>query len=134
MNKQFIYLLITSILPLITFSQSTQDTSISSSELVLTVDSEFPLIKQYKLLKNDAILNGNVSSNKIILINGIEFSPEVTSSVKENTIIYTMSLEDIKVLLKVQIEVIDNIVNLKFIEIKESGEFKVNTIAFPEHY
>lgn len=133
MNKQFIYLLITSILPLITFSQSTQDTSISSSELVLTVDSEFPLIKQYKLLKNDAILNGNVSSNKIILINGMEFSPEVTSSVKENTIIYTMSLEDIKVLLKVQIEVIDNIVNLKFIEIKESGDFKVNTIAFPEH-
>jgi endo-alpha-N-acetylgalactosaminidase len=133
MNKQFISLLITSILPLIIFSQSTQDTSICSSELVLTVDSEFPLIKQYKLLKNDAILNGNVSSNKIILINGIEFSPEVTSSVKENTIIYTMSLEDIKVLLKVQIEVIDNIVNLKFIEIKESGEFKVNTIAFPEH-
>jgi len=133
MNKQFICLLITSVLPLITFSQSTQYTSISSRELVLTVDSEFPAIKQYKLLKNNAVLNGNTSSNKIVLINGIAFSPKVTSSVKESAIIYTMSLEDIKVLLRVKIEVVDNIVDLKFIELKEDGDFKVNTIAFPEH-
>jgi endo-alpha-N-acetylgalactosaminidase len=132
MTKQFIYLLIASILPLITFSQSTAYTSISSSELVLTVDSEFPLIKQYKLLKNNAILNGNISNNKIVLINGIEFSPEVTSSVTENAISYTMSLEDIKVLLRVKIEVLDDIVDLKFIEIKEAGDFKIHTIAFPE--
>ncbi len=132
MTKQFIYLLIASILPLITFSQSTPYTSISSSELVLTVDSEFPLIKQYKLLKNNAILNGNISNNKIVLINGMEFSPEVTSSVTENTITYVMSLEDIKVLLRVKIEVLDDIVDLKFIEIKEAGDFKIHTIAFPE--
>ena len=132
MTKQFIYLLIASILPLITFSQSTPYTSISSSELVLTVDSEFPLIKQYKLLKNNAILNGNISNNKIVLINGMEFSPEVTSSVTENTITYVMSLEDIKVLLRVKIEVLDDIVDLKFIEIKEDGDFKIHTIAFPE--
>ena len=132
MTKQFIYLLIASILPLITFSQSTAYTSISSSELVLTVDSEFPLIKQYKLLKNNAILNGNISNNKIVLINGMEFSPEVTSSVTENTITYVMSLEDIKVLLRVKIEVLDDIVDLKFIEIKEAGDFKIHTIAFPE--
>ena len=132
MTKQFIYLLIASILPLITFSQSTAYTSISSSELVLTVDSEFPLIKQYKLLKNNAILNGNISNNKIVLINGIEFYPEVTSSVTENAINYTMNLEDIKVLLRVKIEVLDDIVDLKFTEIKETGDFKIHTIAFPE--
>ena len=133
MNKQFIYLLTILLFPLISFSQSTKYTSISSTELVVTVDSEFPLIKQYKLLKNNAILNGNVSNNKVVLINGIEFSPEVTSSVKENTIIYTMSIEGIKVLLKVKIEVVDHMVYLKFIEIKETGDFKVNTIAFPAH-
>jgi endo-alpha-N-acetylgalactosaminidase len=132
MTKQFIYLLIALILPLITFSQSTPYTSISSSELVLTVDSEFPLIKQYKLLKNNAILNGNISNNKIVLINGIEFYPEVTSSVTENAINYTMNLEDIKVLLRVKIEVLDDIVDLKFTEIKETGDFKIHTIAFPE--
>ena len=133
MNKQFIYIVLTAILPLITYSQSTQYSSIGSRQLVLTVDSEFPAIKQYKLLKNNAVLNGNTSSSRVVLINGIEFSPEVTSSVKENAIIYTMSLEDIKVLLRVEIEVVDDIVGLKFIEIKESGDFKVNTIAFPEH-
>jgi len=133
MNKQFIYLLIILISSLIAFSQSTQYVSISSGELVVTVDSEFPVIKEYKLLKNNAILSGNASSSKIVLINGIEFSPEVASSVKENAIIYTMSLEYIKVLLRVKIEVVDNIVNLKFIEIKETGDFKVNTISFPEH-
>jgi endo-alpha-N-acetylgalactosaminidase len=133
MNKQFISLLTILFLPLIAFSQSTKYTSISSTELVLTVDAEFPLIKQYKLLKNNAILNGNVSNNKIVLINGIEFSPEVTSKVKENTIIYTMSLEDIKVLLRVKIEVVNDMVDLKFIEIKETGDFKVNRIAFPAH-
>ena len=133
MIKQFIYIVLTAILPLITYSQSTQYSSIGSRQLVLTVDSEFPAIKQYKLLKNNAVLNGNTSSSRVVLINGIEFSPEVTSSVKENAIIYTMSLEDIKVLLRVKIEVVDDIVGLKFIEIKESGDFKVNTIAFPEH-
>jgi endo-alpha-N-acetylgalactosaminidase len=133
MNKQFIPLLTILFLPLIAFSQSPKYTSISSTELVLTVDADFPLIKQYKLLKNNAILNGNVSNNKIVLINGIEFSPEVTSKVKENTIIYTMSLEDIKVLLRVKIEVVNDMVDLKFIEIKETGDFKVNRIAFPAH-
>ncbi|MFT5249790.1 MAG: endo-alpha-N-acetylgalactosaminidase, partial [bacterium] len=133
MNKQFIPLLTILFLPLIAFSQSPKYTSISSTELVLTVDADFPLIKQYKLLKNNAILNGNVSNNKIVLINGIEFSPEVTSKVKENTIIYTMSLEDIKVLLRVKIEVVNDMVDLKFVEIKETGDFKVNTIAFPAH-
>jgi len=99
----------------------------------LTVDYEFPIIKEYKLIKNNVTLSGNVTNNKIVLINGIEFSPKVTSSIKENAIIYNMSFEDIKVLLVLKIEVVDNIVDLKFIEIKETGDFKINTIAFPEH-
>lgn len=133
MKKRFIYLLIASILPLITFSQATQYTSISSRELVVMVDLDFPIIKQYTWLKNNAIFNGNASGNKTMLINGIVFSPEVTSSVKENAITYTMSIEEIQVLLRVKIEVVDDIVDLQFIEIKEGQYFKINTIAFPAH-
>ena len=133
MNKPFINLLIALMLPLIASSQEAKHASISSSELVLTVDSEFPSIKQYRLVKNNAVLSGNSSNNKIVSINGIAYSPKVTSSVKENAIIYTMRLKDIKVLLRVKIEVIGDIVDLAFIEIKEAGDFKVKTIAFPEH-
>jgi endo-alpha-N-acetylgalactosaminidase len=114
-------------------SQSAQCQSIKSSEIELVVSADFPIIKQYKLLKNKALLNGNLSNNKAVLINGIEFHPKVTSTVKGNAILYTMSIEDIEVVLTIKIEVIGTIVNLKFTEIKENGTFKINTIAFPEH-
>jgi len=133
MNKRFIHILIASILPLFLSSQSSQYQSIKSDKLILRVDADFPSINQYKLLKNNAILNGNISNNKTLLINGIKFEPKVTSKVNENAILYTMSIEDIEVLLTVKVEVIDNIVELKFIEIIENGIFKINTIAFPDH-
>ena len=133
MNKQFIQILIAAISPLLAFSQSIQYPSIKSDKLALSVVADFPSIKQYKLLKNNAILNGSISNNKTLLINGIEFKPKVTSTVKANAILYTMSIEDIEVLLIVKVEVIDNIVVLKFINVIENGAFKINTIAFPEH-
>ena len=117
MNKRFVHILIAAILPLLSFSQSTQYQSIQSDNLALSVDANFPSIKQYRLLKNNAILNGSISNNKTLLINGIKFQPKVTSKVNENAILYTMSIEDIEVLLTVKIEVIDNIVDLKFIEV-----------------
>mgnify|MGYP003673403159 FL=1 len=117
MNKRFIHILILAILPLLALSQSIQYQSIKSDKLVLSVDANFPSIKQYKLLKNNAILNGSISNNKTLLINGIEFQPKVTSIVKENAIIYTISIDDIKVLLTVKVEVIDNIVDLKFVKV-----------------
>ena len=131
--KKLITILFAAILPLLSFSQSTQCQSIQSDDLELNVDVDFPSIKQYRLLKNNATLNGSISDNKTLLINGIEFQPEVTSKVNENAILYTMSIEDIEVLLAVKIEVIDNVVDLKFIEVIENGAFKINTIAFPEH-
>ena len=133
MNKQLIHILVTSILSLTAFSQSNKYQSISSNALELTVDTEFPIIKQYKYLKNDAVLKGNISNNKNVLINGIEFHPNIKSIVEESSIFYTMSFEDIGVVFKVKIEVTDNIVNLKFIEIIESGDYKISSIAFPEH-
>jgi endo-alpha-N-acetylgalactosaminidase len=133
MQKQLIHILITSILSLTAFSQSIKFQSISSNELEVTVDTEFPIIKQYKFLKNNAVLKGNISNNKNVLINGIEFHPNIKSTVKENSIFYTMSFEDIRVLFKVKIEVTDNIVDFKFTEIKERGDYKVSSIVFPEH-
>ena len=121
------------ILPTVVFSQSTTSASISSSELVVTIDSEFPTIEQYRLIKNDAVLSGNSSDNKTVLINGIAFSPQVTSSITESAVIYTMIVEEIKVSLQVKIEVMGDIVDLSFLEIKEAGDFKVSSIAFPEH-
>ena len=133
MNKRFIHILIAAILPFLASFQSIQYQSIKSDQLALSVDANFPSIIQYKLLKNNAILKGSISNNKTLLINGIEFQPKVTSTVKDNAILYTMSIEDIEVSLTVKVEVIDNIVELKFIEVIENGAFKINTIAFPEH-
>ena len=133
MNKRFIHILIAAILPFLASFQSIQYQSIKSDQLALSVDANFPSIIQYKLLKNNAILKGSISNNKTLLINGIEFQPKVTSTVKDNAILYIMSIEDIEVSLTVKVEVIDNIVELKFIEVIENGAFKINTIAFPEH-
>ena len=133
MNKLFILFLIAAILTLPALSQSAQHKSIKSDQLELSVDADFPSINQYELLINKARLKGSISQNKTLLINGLEFYPKVTSTVKANAIIYTMSIEDIKVILTVKIEVIGHTVALKFLEVTENGDFKINTIAFPEH-
>ena len=77
MNKQLIQILFALTLSLTAFSQSNNYQLISSNELELTVDAEFPIIKQYKLLKNNAVLKGNISNKKVVLINGIEFHPNI---------------------------------------------------------
>ena len=133
MNKRFIHILIAAILPLLSFSQSAQYQSIQSGDLALSLDANFPSIKRYTLLKNNATLEGSISNNKTLLINGILFQPKVTSTVSENAILYTMTIEDIEVVLTLKVEVIDNIVDLKFTHVKENGIFKINSIAFPEH-
>lgn len=133
MNKRLIHLLIIAILPMLSFCQSTQYQSIKSDQLVVNVDANFPSIKQYKLLKNKATLDGSITNNKTIVINGIVFQPKVTSVVSENAILYTLRIDDIEVVLTVKVEVIDNSVHLKFIEVIENGTFKISTIAFPEH-
>lgn len=134
MKKLLILLIIIiSIFPCLTFSQTNTQLSIRSNDLEIKAEANFPIIKQYKLLKKEAILNGNISNQKTVLINGIEFTPKVKSKVMGNAIHYTMSIEEIDVSFEIKISVVENVVDFKFMEIKEKGDFKINTIAFPQH-
>lgn len=133
MNQRFKFSIISVLLPFFVCAQSIIYPSITSDKLSISVDANFPLIRQYSLFQNHGVLYGNLSSNYSLLINGVIFQPNVTSLLSESSILYTMRIQDIGVVLTVKIEVIDNIVVFKFTDIVENGVFKIKTIAFPEH-
>lgn len=52
---------------------------------------------------------------------------------KGNSVIYTLNVEELAVVMKVKMEVVDNTLDMKFTDIQENGSAKVKTIEFPNH-
>jgi len=115
------------------FSLFSQDKIIQSKELKVTVDTSFPLIKNYSFKGETNSLLGNIAAKKEIAINNHLFTPKTTSKVTGNSITYQMEFDSIDVIIETKIEVIENVVDFKITKINEIGDFKVNYISIPDH-
>ncbi len=107
--------------------------NIRSNHLEVTVDADFPSIKQYKIHTSGATLLGSITNNKTIVINNEAFVPQTSHTIDNNKIEYTLTIKEIDVVLTTQIEVIDDIIDFKITNIQENGTFRVGTISFPNH-
>ncbi|MGG5461809.1 endo-alpha-N-acetylgalactosaminidase family protein [Clostridium sp. B9] len=109
---------------------------ISSEELSVTIDRDFPNITEYRM--GDKVIKGANNSRDEFLINGKIFTPTVTSEKNPDTsqgesYIYRVNFEDINVDMVLSLTVVENTVKIQFEEINENGDFKVGTIQIPNH-
>ncbi|USK36732.1 endo-alpha-N-acetylgalactosaminidase family protein (plasmid) [Bacillus sp. F19] len=107
--------------------------SISSKDLKVTLDSEFPRVIEYEWLANGAKLYGQSEKLSTVKINGEEYDPEVKVRKKKNQAEYTLYFEPLKVEINMIVQVKNNVLEIKAQKIKEKGSFKVETIEIPNH-
>ncbi|MFT6126434.1 MAG: endo-alpha-N-acetylgalactosaminidase, partial [Flavobacteriaceae bacterium] len=108
-------------------------TQLNSNQLSVTVDETFPRIVNYQWNTSGAVLSANDNQLSTLLINGESYAPKVSSNTEKNKILYTLTITELDLELKLHISVQKNIVSLKFDTITENGVFKVHTIEFPNH-
>ena len=109
----------------------TNTTTISSDELSVVVDTEFPRIKKYTWLDNNSEINGQVNGVNEVRINGNPYIVTAASTAYNDKIAYSMNIDEIEVQLNAEISVEDNIVTFEITNILENGSELVNSIEFP---
>lgn len=136
MMKYFVTLVITAVLliPGKLFSQEGKQINISSNKLELSLDTKFPRIIKYQWKETGSYFYGSNSTAKELLINGKTYSPDLVAfSTQGNPALYTLGISELNLLIKLKIEVLDDVVDFRVTEIQENGRFRLKTLAFPSH-
>lgn len=107
--------------------------TLSSSCMDVLLNKDFPSVRSYIWKKDHSQLGGQPFDVKTITINGDTYRPSVTGKTEANRVLYTLKIKEIAVDLQVCCEVKDNVLQLSVTDIKEKGDFKVRTLAFPDH-
>lgn len=111
--------------------QAATTPTIESSKLRVTVDDSFPRIIQYQWLANGAVIYGQEDTLTTVKINGTEYTPAVTSSKTEDTITYNLDFSSIGVKMTMHFKVVENTVEFKVTDIKETDSTLVKTFEIP---
>ena len=114
-----------------------ENVTISSKQLEVTVDSDFPRVISYKHLDTDGIIYGQDQQINEIVLNGKSYTPEVTSKKSlfgSKNISYKMSFAEAgNVSMEASIKVKDDTVIFMIDKIEDNDDFKINTIEIPQH-
>lgn len=111
--------------------QITDKDVIASSDMKVTIDKLFPNVVQYE--KGSAVMYGTDSSMDTVKINGKAYKPQVEYTKDDSSAEYTLTFNDIKVVMKVKFKVVNNILNMDITDIQENGDIKVSSIEIPNH-
>lgn len=107
--------------------------NIASKILKVTLDRSFPRIVQYQWLSTADILYGQEDQLSQVKINGKLYSPQISFSKTKSSAAYVLDIPEISISVKIQIKVINNVVEFHVTQINENGTFKVNTFEIPNH-
>ena len=106
---------------------------LSSSRMEVLLNKDFPSVQSYLWKENQSRLDGQPFDVKAIVINGDHYLPQVTSKTEADRVLYTLKVKEIGITIKVCCQVTDNVFQLSVTGIEERDDFKVKTLAFPDH-
>ena len=102
--------------------------SIESSVMKVNIDTTFPRVVDYTWKADNTKLDGQVDRYNQIEIDGKRYVPQVICEVVENVATYTMTIEEIGVVITSTITVDNNKLRLEITKIEENGSVKVKKI------
>ncbi|MGN7357438.1 endo-alpha-N-acetylgalactosaminidase family protein [Paenibacillus sp. SAF-054] len=112
--------------------------TLSSGKMKAEIDKEFPRVKKYTWNSSSAEMNGQLNGVNELKINGKSYYPTALSYIKKDaagdkgeTAVYTLMVPGINVKLVVEMELKDNVLQMKVTDLQENGTEKVKTIQFP---
>ncbi len=115
-----------------------QSYTISSKQLEVTVASEFPRVISYKHRATGSVLYGQSREIDEVVINGISYTPEVTSGKKSfldsKGIRYNMVFPEAgDITMEASLTVSGAVLMFKIDKIVDNDAFRINTIEIPQH-
>lgn len=108
--------------------------TLSSPCMDVLLNKDFPSVQAYIWKKDRSRLDGQPFDVKTVTINGDTYRPVVRGKAEKDRVLYMMKIKEIDVELHVCCEVKENILQISITDIKEKGDYKVKTLAFPDHY
>lgn len=115
-------------------AKTTKPSSIKlvSDKIEVIFSKEYPTVYQYKI-KDGAALPGAKNSLNGFVINGKTFAAKTKVASKPDKVIYQSEIPEINIAITTEFTLDDMILKMKMTKIEERGNFKVKTIAFPNH-
>ncbi|WP_314587816.1 endo-alpha-N-acetylgalactosaminidase family protein [Paenibacillus terrigena] len=105
------------------------DGIIESNIMKVQVDQNFPRVIKYDL--NNKVLNGSEDELNTIKINGTDYIPKVEFFESDNKADYTLTIDELKVVIKLSITIKDNTLDFEVTKVEENGTARIHTIEFP---
>lgn len=112
--------------------------TITSDQLEVSVASEFPRVISYRHLETGGVLYGQTLEVDKVIVNGVSYTPKVTSKKKMfgggKTIQYKLIFPDANdISMEASLTVDGDTVVFTIDKVKDNKEFRVNTIEIPAH-
>ncbi|MFQ9509792.1 MAG: endo-alpha-N-acetylgalactosaminidase family protein, partial [Lachnospiraceae bacterium] len=120
----------------VTVSENDKIETLSSDEMTVMLDRNFPRVIEYKMNESGNTMEGNTTVLNKLKINGQDYKPTVEfTKISADTAMYTLNIEELDAIIKIQVKVEGTILKMDFNEIKESGERskRIYTIEIPNH-
>lgn len=103
---------------------------ISSNDMNVKMDSDFPRVVEYQLKSNNAKVYGQEIPYYVVEINNISYKPTVSTTSSENQIIYHLTIDGLGVSFDVIYTVEDNVLKMQISNIDDKN-YTIKTINFP---
>ncbi len=113
--------------------------SLSSDNLTVVVDRDFPTIFSYQV--GDDVMETGSTTAQALTINGSSYTPAVVSTVYDSSIDYVMTIDELDVVVSATLALdtnaetgLDarNVVTIDITDIQENGDFLVRTLSLGE--
>ncbi|HIT90605.1 MAG TPA: FIVAR domain-containing protein [Candidatus Merdenecus merdavium] len=111
-------------------TESVDTIDIQSNELTVNVDKDFPAVNLYTL--GGETITGQANKIHEVEVNNTMYTPEVTSVASENSITYSMKIDEMDVSFDVVLTVENNVLDFRIKNINDTNQ-RIYTIHFPEH-
>lgn len=108
--------------------------TLSSPSMDVLLNKDFPSVQAYVWKKDRSQMGGQPFDVKTVKINGDLYRPSVTAKAEADRIFYTLKVKEIAVELQLCYEIKENVLQLSVTDIKEKGDVRIKTLAFPDHY
>ncbi|MEV4970499.1 endo-alpha-N-acetylgalactosaminidase family protein [Streptomyces scopuliridis] len=105
--------------------------TISSSELSVEVDPDFPRVIGYQT-RDGAQLGGQPRAIDRLQINGKEYKPAVKATPAADRIDYRLTVDELDLTVVARLSVADSVLKFEVTDVEERGSTKVTTLAIPD--
>lgn len=109
--------------------------ALESEDMKVILDNNFPRVIRYEWKEDGEVLQGEEEQLFIVDLNGEKYIPVVEfEQVDAKTAEYTMNFDNLDLIMKVRMVLVENnVLRMEVTEINEGGFFKVRNISFPGH-